>query len=125
MKDLRIIPPIGELINLEHIEIKEGYVKQSYFIDKKFSNRNNFITGGIISTALDLLCGHSLHTMHDKKHATIELKTMFLSPAPPGKFIGEGKVVKIGKSVGFSESILRDEKGDDIEIGRASCRERV
>ena len=41
------------------------------------------------------------HTMHDNKHATIELKTIFLASAYPGVFYGEGNVVKIGKSIGF------------------------
>ncbi len=75
----------------------------------RFANRNNVITGGILSTALDMLCGHALHTMHDNRHATIELKTIFLASAYPGLFYGEGNVVKIGKSIGFAESILRNE----------------
>ncbi len=123
MKDLTIIPPIGELLKREHIEIGKGKVKHSYFIDERFTNRNNQITGGILSTALDMLCGHALHTMHENKHATIELKTIFLSPASPGKFIGEGEVIKIGKSVGFSESVLRDAK--DQDIARASATFRI
>ena len=123
MKDLSVVPPIGKLLNREHIEIGKGFVKHSYFIDKKFANRNNQITGGILSTALDMLCGHALHTIHEKKHATIELKTIFLSPALPGKFIGEGNVIKVGRSVGFAESVLRDDK--EQEIARASATFRI
>ena len=123
MKDLIIVPPIGKLLNREHIEIGKGFVKHSYFIDKKFANRNNQITGGILSTALDMLCGHALHTMHEKKHATIELKTIFLSPALPGKFIGEGYVSKVGRAVGFAESVLRDDK--EKEIARASATFKI
>ena len=123
MKDLTIIPPIGELLKREHIEIGQGQVKHSYFFDERFANRNNQITGGILSTALDMLCGHALHTMHKKKHATIELKTFFLSPALPGKFIGEGNVIKVGRSVGFAESVLRDDK--EQEIARASATFRI
>ena len=123
MKDLSIVPPIGKLLNREHIEIGKGLVKHSYFIDKKFVNRNNQITGGILATTLDMLCGHALHTMHKKKHANIELKTFFLSPALPGKFIGEGNVIKVGRSVGFAESVLRDDK--EQEIARASATFRI
>ena len=122
MKDLSIVPPIGKLLNREHIKIGKGFVKHSYFIDKKFANRNNQITGGILSTALDMLCGHALHTMHEKKHVTIELKTIFLSPASPGKFIGEGNVIKIGRSVGFAESVLWDDKEQDIARASATFR---
>ena len=77
MKDLSIVPPIGKLLNREHIEIGKGLVKHSYFIDKKFANRNNQITGGILATALDMLCGHALHTMHKKKTCNHRIKDIF------------------------------------------------
>ena len=79
--------------------------------------------GGFISTMLDGLCGHALHTVHDNHHVTLELKTIFLSPAKAGKFIGEGKVIKIGRSVGFSEAIIWDI--DNNEIARASATFKI
>ncbi len=61
MKDLTIIPPIGELLGREHVKIEKGHVIHKYNLDNRFANRNNMITGGILSTALDMLCGHALH----------------------------------------------------------------
>ena len=75
-----------------------------------------------MSTALDMLCGHALHTMHDNKHATIELKTIFLASASPGHFYGEGNVIKIGKSIGFAESILRNENKEEVAAASATFR---
>ena len=83
MKDLSIVPPIGKLLNREHIEIGKGLVKHSYFIDKKFVNRNNQITGGILATTLDMLCGHALHTMHKKNMLPIDFAPECQSTAPP------------------------------------------
>tara|TARA_B100000925_G_scaffold248049_1_gene198668 strand:+ start:656 stop:1042 length:387 start_codon:yes stop_codon:yes gene_type:complete len=117
------MPEAGKILNRVHLEIKEGFVKHSYELDKKFTNRRDFIMGGFISTMLDGLCGHALHTLHDKDHVTLELKTIFLSPAKVGKFIGEGKVVKIGRSVGFSEAIIWDASIN--EIARASATFRI
>ena len=122
MKDLTIIPPIGELLDREHIKIEKGHVIHKYKLDNRFTNRNNVITGGILSTALDMLCGHALHTMHDNKHATIELKTIFLASAYPGLFYGEGNVVKIGKSIGFAESILCNENEEEVAAASATFR---
>ena len=122
MKDLTIIPPIGELLDREHVKIEKGRVVHKYKFDNRFANRNNVITGGILSTALDMLCGHALHTMHDNKHATIELKTIFLASAYPGLFYGEGHVVKIGKSIGFAESILRNENEEEVAAASATFR---
>ena len=122
MKDLTIIPPIGELLGREHVKIEKGHVIHKYNLDNRFANRNNMITGGILSTALDMLCGHSLHTMHDNKHATIELKTIFLAPASPGIFLGEGNVIKIGKSIGFAESKICDENKEEVAAASATFR---
>ena len=117
------MPKAGKILNRVHLEIKEGFVKHSYELDKKFTNRRDFIMGGFISTMLDGLCGHALHTVHDKHHVTLELKTIFLSPAKAGKFIGEGKVIKIGRSVGFSEAIIWDIGNN--EIARASATFKI
>ena len=122
MKNLTIIPPIGELLGREHIKIEKGHVIHKYLLDKRFINRNKSITGGVLSTALDMLCGHALHTMHEKKHATIELKTFFLTSALPGIFYGEGNVIKIGKSIGFADSILRNEHDEKVAIASATFR---
>tara|TARA_B100000700_G_scaffold116180_1_gene130766 strand:- start:2497 stop:2895 length:399 start_codon:yes stop_codon:yes gene_type:complete len=122
MKNLTIIPPIGELLGREHIKIEKGHVTHKYKLDNRFANRNNMITGGVLSTALDMLCGHALHTLHDSKHATIELKTIFLAPAFPGIFLGEGNVIKIGKSIGFAESKICDENKEEIAAASATFR---
>ena len=51
MKDLTIIPHIGELLGREHVKIEKGHVIHKYNLDNRFANRNNMITGGILSTA--------------------------------------------------------------------------
>ena len=118
-----IMPNGGVILNRVHLEIGDGFVRHSYELDERFTNRRNFIMGGFLSTMLDGLCGHALHTVHDKHHVTLELKTIFLAAAKVGKFIGEGKVIKVGKSIGFSESTLWDES--NIEIAKASATFKI
>ena len=117
------MPNGGFILNRVHLEIGDGFVRHSYELDERFTNRRNFIMGGFLSTMLDGLCGHALHTVHDKQHVTLELKTIFLAAAKVGKFIGEGKVIKVGKSIGFSESTLWDES--NIEIAKASATFKI
>ena len=122
--DQKIIMPNGGIIlNRVHLEIGEGFVKHSYELDERFTNRRNFIMGGFLSTMLDGLCGHALHTVHDNQHVTLERKTIFLAPAKVGKFVGEGKVVKVGKSIGFSESTLWDDLS--TEVAKASATFKI
>jgi len=118
-----IIPNGGIILNRVHLEIGDGFVRHSYELDERFTNRRNFIMGGFLSTMLDGLCGHALHTLHDKSHVTLELKTIFLEAAKVGKFNGEGRVVKAGKSIAFTESRLWGDSGS--EVARASATFKI
>ena len=42
---------------------------------------------------------------------TIDMHTHFLSPAKPGRIVGEGAVVKKGRTISFMEGRLRDRDG--------------
>ena len=44
------------------------------------------------------------------------------SDAKVGVFYGEGNVVKIGKSIGFAESILRNENEEEVAAASATFR---
>ena len=47
--DQKIIMPNGGIIlNRVHLEIGEGFVKHSYELDERFTNRRNFIMGGFL-----------------------------------------------------------------------------
>ena len=44
-------------------------------------------------------------------HATLELKTSYLKAGKPGKYIAKGKVLRMGRSVAYSEASLFDSEG--------------
>ena len=54
--------------------------------------------------------------------STIDLHVQFLAPAKPGTLIGTGRVVQIGKTIGFVEAELADVAGTTLARGRASVR---
>ena len=53
---------------------------------------------------------------------TIDLSVQFLAPAKPGQFIGTGRVVQIGRTIGFVEAELEDCAGTTLACARASVR---
>jgi uncharacterized protein (TIGR00369 family) len=54
--------------------------------------------------------------------STINLNAQFLTPAKPGQIIGKGRVVKIGKTIGFVEAELEDANGSILARASASVR---
>jgi uncharacterized protein (TIGR00369 family) len=51
---------------------------------------------------------------------TIDMTTHFLSPAKPGRVVGEGATVKKGRTVTFMEGRLFDAQGKLLTTGAAS-----
>jgi uncharacterized protein (TIGR00369 family) len=51
---------------------------------------------------------------------TIDMTTHFLSPAKPGRVVGEGAMVKKGRTVTFMEGRLVDAQGKLLTTGAAS-----
>jgi len=51
---------------------------------------------------------------------TIDMNTHFLSPARPGPLVGEGAVVKRGRTITFMEGRLRDGHGKLLTTATSS-----
>jgi acyl-coenzyme A thioesterase PaaI-like protein len=52
-------------------------------------------------------------------HATLELKTSYLKAGKPGKYVAKGRVLRMGRSVAYSEAALYD--GDGALVSKASA----
>ena len=55
--------------------------------------------------------------------ATIDLNVSFLAPARPGRFIGHGRIAKMGRTIAFLEGELVD--ADGITVAKATAAARV
>ena len=121
---------IGELIGREVV----GYDPERKAVDMKFSlgdvfvNFQGVIHGGIIATLLDTLCGVVIRFSYNPDdyagHVTLELKTSFFESAQPGVFRGEGRLMRLGKSVAFSEADLFNAYGVKIAAASATFKLR-
>jgi uncharacterized protein (TIGR00369 family) len=66
------------------------------------------------------LFGHT----HGAAYApTIDFNISFLKEARPGAFVGKGRVIRMGRTVAFTEAELFDEAGD--LVARATFTNRV
>ena len=53
---------------------------------------------------------------------SIDMNVSYLSPARPGLLYGEGRVIQLGKSVGFIEATLSDGAGTMVARATSSAR---
>lgn len=120
-------PPCGELLGAEVLEVRpeEGLIRMRFEGRREFLNPAGFIQGGILAAMLDDTMGPAVFGMTDGKTytVTIDMNVTFLAPARPGPIIGEGRVVQLGKSIGFVEGRLMD--ADGVVLARATATERL
>ncbi|MDB5423831.1 MAG: phenylacetic acid degradation protein, partial [Phenylobacterium sp.] len=103
---------------------KEGWIRIGFLAKPEFTNPAGFIQGGFLAAMLDDTMGPAVfaHTEGALYTASIDMTVSFLSPAKPGALFGEGRVVQLGKSVGFIEAVLMDAAGTVVARATSSAR---
>jgi uncharacterized protein (TIGR00369 family) len=119
-------PPCAELLGWHVLDArpKEGWIRIGFVARREFTNPAGFIQGGFLAAMLDDTMGPAVFVMSEGAlyTATIDMSVSYLSPARPGRLFGEGRVVQLGKSVGFIEATLSDEAGTLIARATSSAR---
>lgn len=120
-------PACAELLGwtlLAH-DAAKGWAKIAFEGLPAFLNPAGFVQGGLLTAMLDDSMGPALLLMTEGKSysVTIDMHVSFLAPARPGRLIGEGQVLQLGKTIAFLEGLLRD--GEGTLIARAISNARV
>ncbi|WEK43021.1 MAG: PaaI family thioesterase [Candidatus Sphingomonas colombiensis] len=119
-------PPCAETLGwtLLSADPATGAVRIAFEAHRGFCNPGGNIQGGFLAAMLDDTLGPTVLVKTDGAAycATIELSTRFLAPARPGRLIGEGRLVQLGKTIAFLEGELRDADGRIIASASASAR---
>ena len=114
---------IGKLIGREIIKLENGESEVSFGMTDAWLNMQGILHGGAFATMLDTARGAATRSLLDMEkyrgHATLELKTSYLKAGKPGKYIAKGKVLRMGRSVAYSEASLFD--GDGVLVSKASA----
>lgn len=120
-------PPCAATLGWELLDADPatGMVRVAFMGRDAFCNPGGNIQGGFVAAMLDDTLGPTVLVRTDGAAycATIDLNVQFLAPARPGRLIGEGRLVQLGKTVAFLEGELRD--GSGMVVGRATASARV
>lgn len=120
-------PPCAATLGWELLDADPatGKVRVAFSGRDAFCNPGGNIQGGFVAAMLDDTLGPTVLVRTDGAAycATIDLNVQFLSPARPGRLIGEGRLVQLGRTVAFLEGELSDESG--VVVARATASARV
>lgn len=90
----------------------------------EFCNPAGHVQGGFLAAMLDDTMGPAVLVKTDGAYftPTIDLNVSFLAPARPGRLIGEGKILQLGKTIAFLEGSLFDHEERLVARATASAR---
>jgi uncharacterized protein (TIGR00369 family) len=119
-------PPCARLLGwtlLAH-DAAKGWVRLQFEARRDFLNPAGFVQGGMLTAMLDDTMGPALLLLTNGRFTStsIDLSVSFLAPAQPGRLIGEGRVVQLGKTIAFLEAELSDGEGRILARATSAAR---
>ena len=120
------LPPASKLLGwtLRDVDIAKGTIEIGFEADERFVNPAGTVQGGFLAAMLDDTQGPALFAMTDGKvyAPTVDFSVSFLKAARPGRFVGKGRVISLGKTIAFTEAELFDEAGELVARATFSSR---
>jgi uncharacterized protein (TIGR00369 family) len=105
--------PFARYCGIVPISHEPGHTRLGLDLADFHANNHGTAHGGALLTLLDISLGSAARTFIGTPVVTINMQVSFLSPGK-GKLIGEGRVVKPGRTIIFCEGEIRDDKGELI-----------
>ena len=108
-------PGIGVSLDFKLVDVQEGCVTFEGAPGEHAYNPIGSIHGGYAATLLDSACGCAVHSTLSatQTYTTLELKVSYLKAMTKdtGPVRAVGRIVSIGRRVGFAEATLTDVNG--------------
>ena len=116
--------PIATLLGADPLacDPDAGRITIAFEAKPEFCNLLGTVQGGMLAAMLDMVMSFAVLCTVGPGFVvpTIDMNTQFLSPAKPGRIVGEGAIVKKGRSISFMEGRLRDAHGRLLTTATAS-----
>jgi uncharacterized protein (TIGR00369 family) len=105
--------PFHTWAGVEVVEATPGSVTVAMDVDDHHVNLQGLVHGGMLAILADTACGLAIRSAIEpgRLHVTTDLDVHFLSPAGPGRLLGRGTAVKVGRSLAFAEASIEDVEG--------------
>ena len=113
LRDRLAASPFHTWAGMEVVSATPGAVTIAMELEERHVNLQGFVHGGMLAILADTACGLSVRSAMEpgRLHVTADLDIHFLAPAKPGRILGRGNAVKVGRSLAFAETSIEDDGG--------------
>jgi uncharacterized protein (TIGR00369 family) len=119
-------PPVAILLGWKTLEFdsERGFIRGEMLAREEFLNPAGVIQGGMMCAMLDNAAGLAVMCALGPGQIapTLEIKSNFMRPGKPGKFIGEGWIRSQAAGVCFVEASLTNQAGQLVATASATAR---
>ena len=93
---------------IEIVDLGPGWIDLSVRHSPAFTQQDGFVHAGVIATAMDSACGYAAYSLAHPgvRVLTSEYKINLLRPASGSEFLARGMVIKPGRTLTVSQSVL-------------------
>lgn len=115
--------PVARLIGFDAKEIAGGRAVVTLTAGPQHANPMGTLHGGILCDIADAAMGMAFASTlaSGESFTTIELKINFFRPVWEARLRAEGKVVRRGSSIGYTECEVTDEAGRLVAKASSTC----
>jgi uncharacterized protein (TIGR00369 family) len=121
--------PVAGLLGARplHCDPHKGRMTVEFEAPREFCNLMGTVQGGMLTAMLDLAMAFAVLCALDDGHVvpSLEVKTTFIAPARAGKIIGEGALVRKGRTIAFMEGRLFDPQQNLTTMASATGQIRL
>ncbi|HEY0107387.1 MAG TPA: PaaI family thioesterase [Rhizomicrobium sp.] len=120
------LPPCARHLGwtLLDYDAARGWARLGFTARPEFLNPAGVVQGGFVAAMLDDTMGPTVMLATDGHSytVTLNLNVSYLAPARAGGFVGEGRILRLGKTVAFLAASLHDARGDLVATATANAR---
>ena len=115
--------PIAELIGFHVDEVGDGRAVLSLRAGPQHANPMGTLHGGILCDIADAAMGYAFASTlaPEESFTTVDLKIHFFRPVWTAELRAEGRVAHRGRTIGYVECDVTDEKGRMIAKSSSTC----
>jgi len=116
-------PPIARLIGFDIASVKPGEAVIEFQATEAHANPMGTLHGGVLCDIADAAMGlaYAANLGEGESFTTLELKINFLKPIWKARLRAVARVIKQGRTTGFVECDVTDDKGSLVARATSTC----
>lgn len=103
--------PFASLCGIEPIGFADGKTRLRVRTAPEHANNHGIAHGGLLCTLLDIAMGTAARCTVNYPVITLDMQVSFIAPGR-GELIGEGRVIRAGRSIIFCEADITTGEGE-------------